>query len=80
MCVSLQSVVIPGSVEVVGEDAFRACSELEDLQFEAGIKKIEKGAFQWCDSLELVFIPGSVEVVGEGAFDESVCLVVNDER
>ena len=79
-CDSLQSVVIPGSVEVVGEDAFRACSELEDLQFEAGIKKIEKGAFQWCDSLELVFIPGSVEVVGEGAFDESVCLVVNDER
>ena len=77
---SLRSVAIPDSVEVVGEYAFSDCYELEDLQFEAGIKKIEKGAFQWCDSLELVFIPGSVEVVGEGAFDESVCLVVNDER
>ena len=76
----LTSVAIPDSVEVVGEYAFFECTELEELRLGEGIKKIEKGAFQWCDSLELVFIPGSVEVVGEGAFDESVCLVVNDER
>ena len=77
---SLESVVIPDSVEVVGERAFAGCNGLKELRLGRGIKKIEISAFASCSSLKSVVIPGSVEVVGEGAFDESVCLVVNDER
>ena len=80
ICSSLKTVAIPDSVEVVGEEAFEKCSGLQELHLGAGIKKIEKSAFSTCVSLKSVVIPGSVEVVGEGAFDESVCLVVNDER
>ena len=69
-CSSLKSVEIPGTVESVGEDAFRDCAGLEELQLGAGIKKIENSAFALCSSLKSVEIPGSVESVGEGAFSE----------
>ena len=77
---SLKSVVIPDSVEVVGERAFADCDGLEELRLGAGIKKIEKDAFWGCSSLKSVVIPGSVEVVGDGAFGFGVNLVVYDER
>ena len=67
-CEGVSSVVIPDSVEVVGEEAFYDCSGLEELRLGAGIKKIENGAFGACGSLKSVVIPDSVEVVGEGAF------------
>ena len=66
----LESVVIPDSVEVVGERAFAECDGLEELRLGAGIKAIEKHAFFGCNSLQSVVIPGSVEVVGERAFAE----------
>ena len=79
-CRSLKSVVIPGSVEVVGEGAFAFCVELEELQLGAGIKKIEKRAFRDCSSLRRVVLPSTLEALVRDAFDESVDLVVEDER
>ena len=57
---SLSSVVIPDSVEVVGEEAFADCVALAELSLGAGIKKIEEYAFGLCSSLESVAIPDSV--------------------
>ena len=79
-CSSLKSVVIPGSVEVVGEDAFFECSELKELQLREGIKTIEKDAFRDCSSLRRVVLPSTLEKLAPDAFDESVGLVVDDER
>ena len=67
---SLESVVIPDSVEVVGERAFGWCDGLNELRLGRGIKKIEKDAFWNCSSLKTVAIPDSVEVVGRWAFQK----------
>ena len=77
---SLKSVAIPDSVEVVGEAAFAECGRLQELHLGAGIKKIEKGAFSDCSSLRRVVLPSTLEALARGAFDESVDLVVDDER
>ena len=67
-CEGVSSVVIPDSVEVVGENAFFVCVGLEELHLGTGIKKLEYAAFGTCVSLKSVVIPDSVEVVGEFAF------------
>ena len=76
----LESVVIPDSVEVVGERAFAFCVGLQELHLGAGIKTIEKDAFMDCSSLRRVVLPSTLKALARDAFDESVCLVVNDER
>ena len=73
-CEKITSVVLPDSVEFVGNRAFKDCSELEELHLRAGIKKIKKGAFDSCRSLKSVEIPGTVESVGEYAFDNCCSL------
>ena len=80
MCVSLQSVDIPDSVEVVGEGAFCGCHRLEELHLGEGIKTIEKSAFSDCSSLRRVVLPSTLEALARDAFNESVDLVVDDER
>ena len=77
---SLKSVAIPDSVEVVGRWAFRKCSGLEELRLGKGIKTIEKDAFRDCSSLRRVVLPSTLEKLAPDAFDESVGLVVDDER
>ena len=46
-CGSLKRVVIPDSVEVVGEYAFYKCDELEELRLGAGITRIEENAIPY---------------------------------
>ena len=77
-CEKITSVVLPDSVEVVGERAFHNCSKLEELQLGAGIKKIEKHAFTGC-SLRRVVLPSTLVALARDAFDESVDLVVDDD-
>ena len=77
---SLTSVAIPDSVEVVGERAFEGCDGLNELRLGRGIKKIEKGAFRNCSSLRRVVLPSTLKGLAPDAFDESVDLVVEDER
>ena len=77
---SLKSVAIPDSVEVVGEEAFEKCSGLEELRLGEGIKTIEKDAFRACSSLRRVVLPSTLEALVRDAFDESVDLLVDDER
>ena len=69
-CSSLNSVVIPESVEVVGEWAFYDCQGLEELRLGSGVQRIEKGAFCNCRSLKSVDVPDSVEIVGKDAFSD----------
>ena len=77
---SLTSVAIPDSVEVVGERAFEGCDGLNELRLGRGIKKIEKDAFANCPFLSRVVLPSTLEALARDAFDESVDLVVEDER
>ena len=80
LCRSLKSVEIPDTVESVGLYAFAECSGLNELRLGRGIKKIEKDAFANCPFLSRVVLPSTLEALARDAFDESVDLVVEDER
>ena len=56
----LESIVIPNSVEKMGEAAFRGCTNLKSVVIGSDIKVIPKDAFLQCSSLESVtFAEGS---------------------
>ncbi len=66
----LTSLEIPLRVRSIGESAFAECSELTEVNFEAGVNNINIGsnAFYNCKKLVSVTIPNTVSSIGVGAF------------
>ena len=60
--------MIPPSVKVIDEGAFRNFSQLTNVELHEGLEEIGKGAFFECMSLQAIVIPLSVKVIDEGAF------------
>ncbi|MBQ2806890.1 MAG: leucine-rich repeat domain-containing protein [Clostridia bacterium] len=58
-CDALQSIVIPGSVGVIGEYAFTDCDALENVTFASGMKKLSISgyAFSNCDRITEIEFP-----------------------
>ena len=52
----------------VGAGAFTGCSQLEEVEFEQGIRFIGSQAFDGCSSLSEVLLPASIESFGWGCF------------
>ncbi len=74
-CKSLKSIEIPASVVIIDASAFRECSSLESVTFEANSKLetirgygIDHGAFTNCKSLKSIVIPASVRFIGSAVF------------
>lgn len=67
MGMELESVVLPETVEAVGESAF-ASTAIVSLDIPESVKSIGMGAFSNCDALESVTIPASVTEIGEYAW------------
>ncbi len=68
MGASYKRVIIPDSVEKIGEGAFKNCKNLERIDFGNGLSVIGNGAFENCVSLRLALVPHSVRELGDGAF------------
>jgi hypothetical protein len=62
----LLEIVIPSSVEFIGESCFLKCGSLASLTFESGLtlSGIDRWAFTQTRLIEVV-IPASVEFMGE---------------
>jgi hypothetical protein len=60
-CEKLTSVVIPNSVEVIGDIAFYGCSNLTSVTMGNGVTSIGVGAFHDCTKLKDIFYSGSEE-------------------
>ena len=65
----IESLTIPGSVEVIDSEAFCNCQNLNELIIENGVKTIKNRAFADCPKLKSVFIPASVEEIEPSAFN-----------
>ena len=65
---NIESITIPGTVESIGNDAFRRCTKLKKVIIENGVKTIGYNAFFNCISLGSVTIPKSVTSIGSNAF------------
>lgn len=59
-CSKLESVKT--SAEVVGPQAFQACTELKTATLEEGVKTLGSDAFNSCVALEKIYLPKSLQV------------------
>ena len=62
-CFELTSVVIPNSVEIIGEHAFQGCTGLTSVTIGSGVTTIGAKAFNYCNALETVKCLGTVPPV-----------------
>jgi len=66
---NITSLELPNSLEELGDDALRDCSQLSSFDIPRRVKSIGNGAFANCGSLESVEIPEGVASIGENAFE-----------
>lgn len=69
-CIGITSVVIPDSVQEIGDYAFKGCTRLKSVVIPNSVQKIGNSAFSYCSSLTSIAIPDSVREIGEKAFFE----------
>ena len=71
-CISLRKIMIPASVERIGETCFLGCSSLTDLAFEGGsyLLTIGKSSFKDCGQLHQIYLQNCTKLmsIGDGAF------------
>ena len=67
----IRSIIIPNSVEEIGENTFYNCKALESIVIPSGVNEIEEGVFYNCTSLESIILSNSIEKIGKYAF--SMC-------
>lgn len=67
----LTRVKVPSGISAVGDDAFRACPDLEEVRLPEGIKEIGESAFGDCTKLKAINLPSSVEHILGRAFQRS---------
>ena len=68
---TLESVVLPDGVEILGKNSFSRCKKLKSIILNDGLKIISDGCFSECISLERITIPSSLQTIGNNAF--SLC-------
>ncbi|HKL94729.1 MAG TPA: leucine-rich repeat protein, partial [Clostridia bacterium] len=73
-CLLLTEVVLPQSLEIIGQYAFDGCSLLSEIIFPANLKFIDVAAFQSA-GLTTVNIPAGIEVISNYTFNSCEKLV-----
>ena len=82
-CKELCSVIIPNSVEAIGDRSFEHCINLDNLVIPSGIKTIGSYAFFDCISLSNIEIGSGLITINESAFGwcpnlcDVICMSVN---
>ena len=64
---TLETIQLPGTVEMIGYQAFNMAQSLKEIQLNEGIREIGGFAFGWTD-IDTLYVPGSVVYTNEGAF------------
>lgn len=65
---SLREIEIPGSVKVIGSQAFNLAVNLSKVTLHEGLETIENGAFMNCTSLHSIIIPNGISSIPENVF------------
>jgi len=64
----ITSIVLPDSVETIGEGAFLSCTKLETILFGSGLKTMKDSAFAKCKRLTQVFLPKKIKKIQNNSF------------
>lgn len=67
-CTSIESIVLPNSIDSIGVGAFWKAIELKNLSIPNRVKKIHSTAFGACNKLEHLTLPSQLESLGGYAF------------
>lgn len=59
-CASLKEIVLPHSLETIGNSAFYGCKYLTEVTLPDGLTSVEWEAFEGCSNLEKLIVPTSV--------------------
>lgn len=70
---TLKNVILPSTVRVIADSAFKDCIDLVSVSLPAGVVTIENYAFWGCTALSKINIPDSVQNIGL-AFELDKCL------
>lgn len=73
---SVSEFIVPGTVKVVGDNAFAGCRNLTTVFLEEGVEAISDTAFEGCTALQGIALPRSVQEIAYGAIPSNVLLVV----
>ena len=65
---NIRKVVVPGSVQTIGEMTFFDCGSLETIYVEPGVREIAAYAFAECGNLHTAQLPDSVCFIDKSAF------------
>ncbi|HOC33032.1 MAG TPA: leucine-rich repeat protein [Ruminococcus flavefaciens] len=75
---SLETVILPDSIEDIGWAAFEGCTALKSINLPKNLTVIGSYAFSGCESLEEIVLPDSLEEICEGAFNGCTSLKTID--
>ena len=69
-CKKLEKIILPVSLEEIGEKAFSECEKLEEVDFSLStqLKRIGDKTFDHCRKLLNIVLPDSVTYIGQEAF------------
>ena len=70
----IQTVILPGSVERIGQWAFAGCSALESVTLPTGLAGIETAAFLECTALTEIILPEGLTTLGDSVFSTCTAL------
>lgn len=66
--VKLKTIVLPNSLEEIGDSAFSGCVSLENINIPEGVKVIPARCFRNCRSLKEIHLPNTLEKIETHAF------------
>ena len=77
-CISLEKVILPESLTLIGKNAFASCKSLKDINVPDGLEEIQSSAFAKCEELTEIILPENTEKIGGNAFNncKSSCITV----
>ncbi|MCI7606931.1 MAG: leucine-rich repeat domain-containing protein [Spirochaetales bacterium] len=68
-CEELKEMIIPSTVNSLGEDCFYGCSSLKRVEINGEVREIPSRCFMLCGELREIILPASLEKIEEFAFE-----------
>lgn len=68
-------VIIPPTVRVIGDEAFKDCAELISVQIPSSVSAIGESSFSGCSQLTEVVLPANIKFIDNNAFSGCASLI-----
>lgn len=69
-----ETLVIPSTLSVIGDDVFMDCKNIETLIVSEGVTQLGKHMFDGCSAIESVTLPSTLQTIYEYAFFECAAI------